>query len=73
MKIGGIFMLINCVCQTGLFQSYLAVILIKVQEVNDRKKKRKQHFRASSKYFLSRDVVRKLVRFATTVIYSVNL
>lgn len=31
-------MLINCVCQTGLFQSYLAVILIKVQEVNDRKK-----------------------------------
>lgn len=70
MKIGSIFTLINCVCQTGLFQSYLAVNLIKVQEVMAEKKNRKQHFRALSKYFLS---VRKLGRLVTTIIYNVNL
>lgn len=37
------------------------------------KKNQKQHFRASSKYFLSLEIVRKLARLATMVIYNVNL
>ena len=72
IKIESIFKLINCVCRIRLFQSYLAVILTKVKMSMAEKKIEKQHFHASNKYFLGREIAWRYMRFVSPGIYAVS-